>query len=82
MLRARFYIDFEDCDNDYRPVVWPIKYPYWCSGENDSSFVLVAFVENEDELYKQWPEAHDVESEEVDKVTFSSRFQRPEWYKE
>lgn len=55
MLRVRFYIDFEDCDNDYRPVVWPIKYPYWCIGENESSFVLVAYVDSEEEFYKQWP---------------------------
>lgn len=32
MIRARFYIKKSDCGNDYRPVKWPIKYPYWCSG--------------------------------------------------
>lgn len=35
MIRARFYIKKSDCSNDYRPVKWPIKYPYWCSGESD-----------------------------------------------
>lgn len=29
MIRARFYIRKDDCDNDYRPVKWTIKYPYW-----------------------------------------------------
>ena len=29
MVRARFYIKKKDCGNDYRPVKWPIKYPYW-----------------------------------------------------
>jgi hypothetical protein len=37
MIRARFYIKKSDCDNDYRPVKWPIKYPYWCSAESDNS---------------------------------------------
>lgn len=34
MIRARFHIRKDDCDNDYRPVKWPIKYPYWCSAES------------------------------------------------
>ena len=42
MIRARFYIKKSDCDNDYRPVKWPIKYPYWCSAESSNSFVLEA----------------------------------------
>lgn len=37
MIRARFYIGKDDCDNDYRPVKWPIKYPYWCSAESSNS---------------------------------------------
>ena len=82
MLKVRFYIDFEDCDNDYRPVVWPIKHPYWCTGENESSFVLVAYVDSEEELYKQWPEAYDLYIEEVEKIEFTGRFPKPEWYKE
>lgn len=48
MIRARFYIKKSDCDNDHRPVKWPIKYPYWCSAESSNSFVLVAYAEDED----------------------------------
>ena len=48
MIKARFYIKKSDCGNDYRPVKWPIKYPYWCSGESDDSFILVAYAEDED----------------------------------
>lgn len=50
MIRARFYIKKSDCGNDYRPVKWPIKYPYWCSGESDDSFILVAYAEDEDSI--------------------------------
>ena len=82
MLRCRFYVNIEKVKNDYRPVVWPIKLPYWCSGESSEDFILVAYVDTIDDLMKQWPEAHDIESEEVDCVEFTSRFPKPEWYKE
>ena len=55
MIRARFYIKKSDCGNDYRPVKWPIKYPYWCSGESDDSFILVAYAEDEDSIKELWP---------------------------
>ena len=50
MIRARFYIKFKDCGNDYRPVKWPIKYPYWCTGESVDSFVIVAYAENVEQI--------------------------------
>jgi hypothetical protein len=55
MIRARFYIKKSDCGNDYRPVKWPIKYPYWCSAESSNSFVLVAYAEDEDSIKELWP---------------------------
>lgn len=60
MIRARFYIRKDDCDNDYRPVKWPIKHPYWCSAESSNSFVLVAYAEDEDSIKELWPEAYDI----------------------
>lgn len=59
MIRARFHIRKDDCDNDYRPVKWPIKYPYWCSAESSNSFVLVAYAEDEDSIKELWPEAQE-----------------------
>lgn len=44
MIRARFFVNKEECEGDYRPLEWPIQYPYWCTGENDSYFVLVAYI--------------------------------------
>lgn len=82
MIRARFYIKFENCDCDYRPVKWPIKYPYWCTGESADSFTLVAYADKEAQIKELWPEAYDIDSNEVDKVEFTSRFPRPQWYKE
>ena len=57
MIKARFYIRKDDCNNDYRPVKWPIKYPYWCSAESSNSFVLVAYAEDENSIKELWPEA-------------------------
>lgn len=81
MIRARFYIKKSDCDNDYRPVKWPIKYPYWCSAESDNSFVLVAYAEDEDSIKELWPEAYDINVLEKDtEIRFTLRFPKPEWY--
>lgn len=81
MIRARFFVNKKECKNDYRPLRWPIQYPYWCTGENDSYFVLVAYIDSIEELNGLWPEASNIESEEVDKIFFSDRFPKPDWYK-
>jgi len=82
MFWCRFYLNIKEVKEDYRPVIWPIKYPYWCSGESDKDFIMVAYVESLDDLYKQWPEAKKVDYESVKKVTFTDRFPKPDWYEE
>jgi len=57
MLRCRFYVNQEEVENDYRPVSWPIKYPYWCSGESETDFILIAYVDSiEKDLALEAPE--------------------------
>lgn len=82
MIRVIFFVDKGKCDGDYRPLRWPIQYPYWCTGESAHHFVLVAYINSIEELKDLWPEASNIESEEVDKVFFSDRFPKPDWYKE
>lgn len=82
MIRARFYIKFDDCGNDYRPVKWPIKYPYWCTGESSDAFTLVAYADNVAQIKELWPEAYGIEAEEVQKIVFTTRLPKPKWYKE
>lgn len=79
LLRVRFAVPCED----YRPMSWPIKHPYWCSGSRVDAHMLVAYVESTEELLKLWPDAIDIDvMEENAVVTFSGRFPRPDWYKE
>lgn len=80
MIRVRFNVSKDKCGNDYRPVKWPIHYPYWCTGENSKDFILVAYADNAGEIKDLWPEAEDIESTEEEKINFTSRFPRPEWY--
>lgn len=78
LLRVRFFVNPED----YRPVVWPINHPYWCSGSTDGNYILVAYVESEEEIMRLWPDAVqiDIMSEE-EGYTFTDRFPRPDWWK-
>lgn len=78
MIRARFKANPDDA----RPVVWPIKHPYWISGYGDSYSIVVAYADDESELLRLWPEASDIDAEEVEAYVFTSRFQKPDWFKE
>jgi hypothetical protein len=77
MIRARFKVDHFD----YRPVVWPIKHPYWCTGyDSNCTPILVAYADNIEEIKTNWPEAESIDAEEVDSYTFTSRFPKPDWF--
>jgi hypothetical protein len=76
MIRARFHANLFD----YRPVNWPIKHPYWCTGFSAVSSILVAYADDVDEILANWPEAKDIEVETVDGYTFTDRFHKPKWF--
>ncbi|MNI80239.1 hypothetical protein D3C73_1367540 [compost metagenome] len=78
MIRARFHANYDD----YRSINWPVKYPYWCSGYGEDYSIVVAFAEDEAEILRNWPEATHIDIQEVDGVTFSGRFPKPDWYEE
>lgn len=75
MIRCRFKTTHED----YRPAVWPVKHPYWCTGWGDGYWIIVAYADNEEEILTNWPEACDLDSEEVVEYIYTSRFQKPSW---
>lgn len=85
VARYRFMVP---CD-DYRPVEWPIDWPYWCSGcrydgEDNTISILIAFAPDEAYIKRFWPDAYEIEqlNEHVlpKEITFSGRFPRPSWY--
>lgn len=76
MIRARFRAN----PDDYRPMMWPVKHPYWCSGYGTDFSIVVAYADNEDEILKNWPEATDLEITEETEYQFSDRFPKPKWF--
>jgi len=78
MLRVRFRAD----EDDYRSMTWPVKYPYWCTGYGDGYSIVVAYADDLDYIKINWPEATEIDVQEVDKIQFSDRFPKPDWYQE
>lgn len=79
--RIRFHANA----GDYRPVKWPPKGPYWCSGEGNDYSIVVAYVPcgfTDDEIKKFWPEASEIDRMQTNTdLTFSDRFKKPDWWK-
>ena len=80
MIRVRFVVDNEDP----RPVIFPIKHPYWVTGYEGESgaAILVAYADDQDEILQNWTDAEkiDVLNEDVESYSFSDRFPKPEWF--
>jgi len=76
MIRARFICPADD----YRPVVWPIKHPYWCTGYRVDGAVIVAYADDEDEIFRNWPDAQNIDAEQASEYAFTDRFPKPRWF--
>jgi len=78
MLRVRFKANYEDS----RPVNWPVKYPYWESGlDGDESYaIVISYADDEKYIMENWPEATDLEIQEVGSFLFTDRFPKPSWF--
>ena len=77
MIRCRFHCNADDP----RPVNWPIKHPYWVTGEaGDGSFAtVVAYADDEAEVLRNWPDARHLDSMRALAYAFSDRFPKPDW---
>ena len=82
MLRVRFRAN----NDDWRPVIFPPPGPCWCSGyggtDEDGYAIVVAYVEDEDQILKYWPEASDIDADDAETIVFTDRFARPDWWPE
>lgn len=78
MLRVRFKAN----GRDYRPVNWPVKHPYWCTGKavDNAHSIVVSYADDEQYIYANWPEASDLDVQECAEYTFTDRFPRPAWW--
>ena len=80
MLRIRF----EANADDPRPINWPVKHPYWITGEaGDGSYAtVVSYADDEQYIFANWPEAKNLDAQEVEGYSFTGRFPKPEWFQE
>ena len=76
MLRIRFKAN----PDDYRPVNWPVKHPYWCSGEGEDYSIVISYADDTKYILENWPEAKDLEIEEANAYVFTDRFPKPKWF--
>lgn len=67
---------------DYRPLIFNPKYPWWCSGYSGNSAVIVAYLPASEDLLKYWDDAQEIEFTEESEITFNERFAKPEYYEE
>lgn len=71
---------------DFRPLkdMSRINMPWWCTGESfDGDYVtIVCYLPEDEDLLKYWDDAFDIESDEVEKIVYSSRFPKPDWVKD
>lgn len=77
MLRVRFHANLDDP----RPISWPVKHPFWVSGEGDDYAVVVSYADDLEYITTNWPEASELDAQEVKGYTFTDRFPKPEWFK-
>lgn len=69
--------------DDYRPLVdmKDIQMPWWCTGfsSDDSYAIIVCYLPKGEDLFKYWDDAYDIDSEERMEITYTDRFNKPDW---
>ena len=67
---------------DYRPLKVDERCPWWCTGTGEDCCTIVIYLPPEKDLKEFWDDAYDVTYEECTNIEFTSRFPKPDWYKE
>lgn len=70
--------------NDYRPLIFNPKFPWWCNGfsDDDKSAIIIAYLPNDENLLKYWNDAFNIEFEDRNEIIFTSRFPKPSYFVE
>lgn len=66
--------------DDYRPLIFNEKYPWWCTGFNDDCAVIIAYLPCGEDLYKYWDDAFNIDHTLHNEIEFSSRFPKPNYF--
>lgn len=84
--RYRFLTNSVD---DERPLIFNPSYPWWIGGYGlggtvdepiYANAVIVAWLPVNEDLKKYWDDAHDIDFTEHEKIEFTERFSKPEYY--
>jgi len=69
---------------DYRPLHFNPSFPWWCTGyAGDMSYaIIVAYLPEKTNLLLFWDDAFDVEYTIEEKIEFSDRFPKPDYFVE
>lgn len=65
---------------DYRPLVFNPKYPWWCSGYGDTSAVIIAYLPSDEDLFNYWDDAYNIDHTTHEEIEFSGRFPKPDYF--
>lgn len=78
MNRYRFKVPGEDG----RPMTFPPVAPFWISGSSETHQIVVAYALDIATLTSEthWPDAEEIDEQEDCEITFTSRFQKPDWW--
>lgn len=71
---------------DYRPLVFDPRFPWWCSGHSmngdfeiaDST--IIAWLPIDEPLRKYWDDCFEVEFTEHEAISFTDRFPKPDYF--
>lgn len=78
--RYRFYTNSA---KDPRPLVdlKTIQMPYWISGYTGDmkKAIIICYLPAEENLLKYWDDAHDIDTQDRDEITYTDRFPKPSW---
>jgi hypothetical protein len=78
---ARYRFKTKSVD-DYRPLIFNPKYPWWCTGftgEGEAA-IIVAYLPHSENIYNYWNDAFDMDWTSEKEISFSDRFPQPDYY--
>lgn len=66
--------------NDPRPLIFNPRYPWWLSGQSDVGCVIIMWLPQGEKLKHYYDDAYDIEESVYDKIEFTSRFSKPDYF--